>query len=79
MVTVTGKFRVTIPEKARNDLGVNIGDEIVFLRTVLGEYQVMKASEFVKQFCEESREIEQTVKEIRAGLGRAMAENANSS
>lgn len=51
----------------------------MFLRTVSGEYQVMKASELVKQFCEESREIEQTVKEIRAGLGKAMAENANSS
>ena len=72
-VIVTRKFQVTIPEKVRRDLGVKIGDEVVFLREGPGVYSMVKASEFVKEFCENSRGVEETVREVRRGIGRRMS------
>lgn len=77
MVRVTSKFRVTILGEVGKDLGIRIGDDIVFLRAVSGAYQVMKASEFVGRFCEESRDIGQTVEDFRVGLGRAMGKDVD--
>lgn len=74
MVVVTRKFQVTIPREVRNALGVQIGDEVVFLPDGDDGFRLMKASDFVERFYEDSKDIESTIKEVRSGMGKRFPE-----
>lgn len=73
MVSVTRKYQVTIPKEVREALGIKAGDEIVFIRTKEG-YVIKRLEDFVKEMAELSRDIEETVKEMKEGLGKMFKE-----
>ena len=42
MVKVTRKYQVTIPKEVREELGIKIGDEVVFVKNERGEFVIKK-------------------------------------
>jgi len=42
MVKVTRKYQVTIPKEVRNELGIDVGDEIEFVKNERGEFVIRK-------------------------------------
>ncbi|MPW38802.1 AbrB/MazE/SpoVT family DNA-binding domain-containing protein [Thermococcus sp. 101 C5] len=73
MVSVTRKYQVTIPKEVREALGIKAGDEIVFIRTKEG-YVIKRLEDFVKEMAELSKDIEETVKEMREGMSKMFKE-----
>lgn len=73
-MVVTRKYQVTIPEDVREDLGIKIGDDIVFVKGADGRYRVMTVDELTKEFCETCKDIEETIKESRKGFGKGTRE-----
>ncbi|MDN5321198.1 MAG: hypothetical protein PWP49_1618 [Thermococcaceae archaeon] len=73
MVSVTRKYQVTIPKEVREALGIKAGDEIVFIRTKEG-YVIKRLEDFVKEMAELSRDIEETVKEMKEGMSKMFKE-----
>lgn len=74
MVSVTRKYQVTIPKEVREALGIKAGDEIVFIRTKEG-YVIKRLEDFVKEMAELSRDIEESIEEMREGLGKMFTED----
>ena len=77
MVVVTRKFQVTIPESVRKDLEIGIGDRVVFVKVGSNSYRLLKVTEFTRRFCEDSRDIGKTTKDVRWGLGKGMEGSRN--
>jgi AbrB family looped-hinge helix DNA binding protein len=73
MPTVTKKYQVTIPKEVREALGIKAGDEIVFVRTKEG-YVIKRLEDFVKEMAELSKDIEETVKEMKEGMSKMFTE-----
>ncbi|MDK2854661.1 AbrB/MazE/SpoVT family DNA-binding domain-containing protein [Thermococcus litoralis] len=73
MVSVTRKYQVTIPKEVREALGIKAGDEIVFIRTKEG-YVIKRLEDFVKEMAELSKDIEETVKEMKEGMSKMFKE-----
>jgi len=73
MVSVTKKYQVTIPKDVREALGIKAGDEVVFVKTKDG-YVIKRLEDFVKEMAELSKDIDETVEEIREGLGKVFKE-----
>ena len=42
MVKVTRKYQVTIPKDVRKELGIDVGDEIEFVKNERGEFVIRK-------------------------------------
>jgi AbrB family looped-hinge helix DNA binding protein len=72
MVVVTRKYQVTIPEEVREDLGIGVGDEIVFVKGADGKYRLMTVDELTREGCELCKDIEETIKESRKGFGKGV-------
>ena len=73
MPTVTKKYQVTIPKEVRERLGIKAGDEVVFIKTKEG-YVIKRLEDFVKEMAELSRDIEESIEEMREGLGKMFKE-----
>ena len=71
MVSVTKKYPVTlrIPKQIREDLGIKAGDKVVFLKTDDG-YKITRAKEVIKEGIEIFKDVDETVKETKEGLGK---------
>ncbi|NQE52483.1 hypothetical protein C5S29_02730 [ANME-1 cluster archaeon GoMg3.2] len=69
MVSVTKKYQVTIPKQIREDLGIKAGDKIVFLKTDDG-YKIRRAKEVIKEGIAIFKDVDETVKETKEGLGK---------
>lgn len=74
MVVVTRKYQATIPEEVREDLGIEIGDEIVFVKGADGKYRLMTVDEITREGCKLCKDIEETIKESRKGFGKGIRE-----
>ncbi|EHR77496.1 AbrB family transcriptional regulator [Thermococcus litoralis DSM 5473] len=74
MPTVTKKYQVTIPKEVRERLGIKAGDEVVFIKTKEG-YVIKRLEDFVKEMAELSRDIEESIEEMREGLGKMFTED----
>ena len=73
MVSVTRKYQVTIPKRVREELGIKAGDDVVFLKTKDG-YRIIRADEIIEEGFRIFEDITETVKEIKAGLGKGLIE-----
>ncbi|NJE01584.1 AbrB/MazE/SpoVT family DNA-binding domain-containing protein [Thermococcus sp. JdF3] len=71
MPVVTKKYQVTIPKEVREALGINAGDEVVFVRTTEG-YVIKPLDEFLKEMAELAKDVEKTVDDLRRGLGKGV-------
>jgi len=74
MVVVTRKYQVTIPQKVREQLKIEIGDDVVFVREADGGYRLVKVEDFAREFCGACKDIEKTIEESRRGLGKGIEE-----
>lgn len=74
MPTVTKKYQVTIPKEVRERLGIKAGDEVVFIKTKEG-YVIKRLEDFVKEMAELSRDIEESIEEMREGLSKMFTED----
>ncbi len=72
MVSVTKKYQVTIPKQVREDLGIKAGDKVVFLKTEDGSYKIMKVDDAIEIAVELFKDVEETVKEVKKGLGKGL-------
>lgn len=70
MVSVTRKYQVTIPKQIREDLGIKAGDDVVFLKTEDG-YRIIRADDIIIKGVEIFKNVDETVKEIKEGLGKS--------
>lgn len=73
-MVVTRKYQVTIPEDVREDLGIKIGDEVVFVKDKDGSYRLMTVDELTREGCKICKDIEKTIRESRKGLGKGIRE-----
>jgi len=74
MVVVTRKYQVTIPKEVREELKIDVGDSVVFVRGADGEYRLLRVEDFAREFCEGCKDIEKTIAETREGLGKRIEE-----
>ena len=73
MASVTRKYQVTIPKRVREELGIKAGDDVVFLKTKDG-YKIIRADDVIEEGVRIFEDITETVKEIKAGLGKGLIE-----
>jgi len=78
MVSVTKKYQVTIPKEVREDLGINAGDKVVFVKTKEGKWVLMTVEELTDQMVEASKDIEETIKESREGFKKGVKKSLES-
>lgn len=78
MVTVTRKYQVTIPKEVREELNIKAGDEIVFVKTRKG-YVIMKFEDLLEEMTELSKDIDETIEEMREGLSKIFRRKADES
>ena len=71
MPVVTKKYQVTIPKEVREALGIRAGDEVVFVREG-DRYVLMRLTDLLKELSEMTKNIDETVKEVRQGLARGI-------
>lgn len=71
---VTRKYQVTIPKEVREELKIEIGDNVVFVRATDGKYRLLRVEDFTREFCEGCKGIEKTIAETREGLGKRVEE-----
>ena len=69
MVMVTRKYQVTIPKEVREALNIKAGNEIVFVKTREG-YVIMKFEDLLEEMTELSKDIDETIEEMREGLNK---------
>jgi len=68
MSKVTKKYQVTIPKRVREDLGIETGEKLAFVKTG-EEYKIIKLDELIEENVKILEDIEETVKEMREGIG----------
>jgi len=73
MASVTRKYQVTIPKRVREKLDIKAGDDVIFLKTKDG-YRIIRADEIIEEGFRIFEDITETVKEIKAGLGKGLIE-----
>ncbi|MBM4241078.1 MAG: AbrB/MazE/SpoVT family DNA-binding domain-containing protein [Euryarchaeota archaeon] len=78
MVSVTKKYQVTIPKEVREDLGINAGDKVVFVKTKEGKWVLMTVEELTDQMVEASKDIEETIIESREGFKKGVKKSLES-
>ena len=73
MASVTRKYQVTIPKRVREKLDIKAGDDVIFLKTKAG-YKIIRADDVIEEGVRIFEDITETVKEIKAGLGKGLIE-----
>ena len=71
MSAVTKKYQVTIPKKVREELGIESGDKIAFVKIEDG-YKIVKLDEFIEENAKILEDIDKTVKEMKEAIGKGM-------
>lgn len=73
MALVTKKYQVTIPKRVREELSIKAGDDVVFLKTDNG-FKIMRSKDVIEEGTRIFKDINETVKEIKTGLGKGLIE-----
>jgi antitoxin PrlF len=79
MVSVTKKYQVTIPKEVREDLNIQQGDQIVFVKNREGKWVLMTVEELTSKMVETASDIEETIKESREGFKKGVKRSLESS
>ena len=62
MVSVTKKYQVTIPLKVREDLKIQKGDKIIFVKNSEGNWIIMTIEDLTSKMIKSSSDIEKPYK-----------------
>lgn len=68
MSKVTKKYQVTIPKRVREDIGIETGEKLAFVKTG-EEYKIIKLDELIEENVKILEDIKETVKEMKEGIG----------
>lgn len=68
MSTVTKKYQTTIPPKVREELGIEPGDRVTFIKDKCDHYVVKKIEHLIDEVCDVCSDIEETIKKSRKGF-----------
>jgi len=79
MVVVTRKYQVTIPKNVRQELGIEVGDEVEFVKNERGEFVIRKIRKDKKKYVmvlEEAAGVlkidKNKLEEIQKAIGESM-------
>lgn len=72
MVNVTKKYQVTIPREVREDLNIQQGDKVVFVKNKEGNWIMMTVNDLNSKMISTSADIDQTIKESHEGFKRGL-------
>lgn len=75
MVSVTKKYQVTIPKNVREDLKIQSGDKVVFVKNKEGNWVLMTVAELTDRMIESSSDISKTQIESKKGFKQGVADN----
>lgn len=75
MVSVTKKYQVTIPKYVREDLKIQSGDKVVFVKNKEGNWVLMTVSELTDRMIESSSDISETQVESKKGFKQGVKNN----
>ena len=75
MVSVTKKYQVTIPKYVREDLKIQSGDKVVFVKNKEGNWVIMTVSELTDRMIESSFDISKTQVESKKGFKQGVKDN----
>ena len=78
MVSVTKKYQVTIPKEVREDLNIQQGDKVVFVKDKEEKWILMTVGELTDKMIEASSDIEETIEESRKGFKSGVKRNIQS-
>ncbi len=62
MVNVTKKYQVTIPREVREDLNINQGDKVIFVKNSEGSWIIMTVEDLTSKMIESSTDVEKSIK-----------------
>ena len=65
MVNVTKKYQVTIPRKVREDLKIQQGDKVIFVKNSDDNWIIMTTDELNSKMIESSSDINENIKESK--------------
>ncbi len=68
MVNVTKKYQVTIPRKVREDLNIQKGDKVIFVKNREENWILMTIDDLNSKMIESSTDIEETIKKSQEGF-----------
>jgi len=75
MVSVTKKYQVTIPKDVRDDLKIQSGDKVVFVKNKEGNWIIMTVSELTDRMMESSSDLHETTTESKKGFKKGVKTN----
>ncbi|WP_321422136.1 AbrB/MazE/SpoVT family DNA-binding domain-containing protein [uncultured Methanobacterium sp.] len=75
MVSVTKKYQVTIPKNVREDLKIQSGDNVVFVKNKEGNWVLMTVAELTDRMIESSSDISKTQAESKKGFKQRVEDN----
>ncbi len=78
MVSVTKKYQVTIPKEVRDDLKIQQGDKVVFVKNRKGNWVLMRVKELTDKMIKASADIEESIEESREGFEKGVKKNLES-
>lgn len=67
MSIVTKKGQITIPIWVRNELKINYGDKVTFLKEN-GDIKIKKVDKLIDWLCDNLKDIKETSKEMKKGF-----------
>lgn len=67
MSTITKKGQITIPRWVRNELEIEYGDRITFIKEN-GDIKIKKVDELINWLCSNLKDIKETSKEMKQGF-----------
>ena len=78
MPNVTKNYQVTIPREMREDLKIQQGDEVVFVKNRKGNWVIMKVEELTDKMIKTSSDIDESIEELKKGFEKGTKKNLES-
>ena len=67
LVTVSSTYKITLPRKVREKMGIKVGDKVVFVEED-GKFVLMKLDDLADQMLESMKDFDETEREFRKGF-----------
>jgi len=75
MVGVTKKYQVTIPKEVREDLEIQSGDKVVFVKNKEDNWILLTVNQLTDRMIGSSEDIDETITESREGFKKGIEKN----
>ncbi len=67
LVTVSSTYKITLPGKVREKMGIKVGDRVVFVEED-GKFVLMKLDDLADELLESMKDFDETDREFRKGF-----------